>query len=83
MTQRAGTIAEKADFRRDEGNGSRLAFGADHGSTSGGPKRTGLRKSFEGVIQSNGIMRRFSTGRPLNLPKSKSYFHIAKLYLIT
>jgi len=62
VTQRTRTVAIQPDFCRNDRYGGRLALGADHFHTSGGPKRTELPKRIEGVIQSNGIRGEISTG---------------------
>lgn len=41
MTQRTRTVAIEPDFCRDDGQSGRLALGADHLYTSGGPKKAG------------------------------------------
>jgi hypothetical protein len=79
MTQRAGTIAKQPDFCRDERDRGRLALGADHGGTSGDPKRAELQKQSEGVIQCNGIANQFSTGRELISDESNNYIYIEKM----
>jgi hypothetical protein len=38
MTQSARTVAIEPDFCRNHGQSGRLALGADHWYTSGGPK---------------------------------------------